>query len=177
MWSFLKHYDEAQPGKRKTASATPTGDWKSLMTFRILLLLFQSSRALSVFNFISTDRGLKIIRPVTIQNKPKSWSHAIVMRKMIFSSENPPKNNKIKKHDIPDLHRSLHRIRFYSEFCLQFRQHGNVSIIKMWSFLILLFQSSRALSVFNFISTDRGLKIGRPVTIQNKPKSWCTKKE
>jgi hypothetical protein len=26
MWSFLKHYDEAQPGKRKTASATPTED-------------------------------------------------------------------------------------------------------------------------------------------------------
>jgi hypothetical protein len=26
MWSFLKHYDGAQPGKRKTASATPTGD-------------------------------------------------------------------------------------------------------------------------------------------------------
>jgi hypothetical protein len=24
MWSFLKHYDRAQPGKRKTASATPT---------------------------------------------------------------------------------------------------------------------------------------------------------
>jgi hypothetical protein len=29
----------------------------------------------------------------------------------------------------------LHRIRFYLEFCLQFQQHGNVSIIKMWSFL------------------------------------------
>jgi hypothetical protein len=26
MWSFLKHYDGAQLGKRKTASATPTGD-------------------------------------------------------------------------------------------------------------------------------------------------------
>ena len=52
------------------------------------------------------------------------------MRKMIFSSEKPP-----KKHDVPDLYRSLHRIRFYLEFCLQFRQHGNVSIIKMWSFL------------------------------------------
>jgi hypothetical protein len=26
MWSFLKHYNGAQPGKRKTASATPTGD-------------------------------------------------------------------------------------------------------------------------------------------------------
>jgi hypothetical protein len=23
MWSFLKHYGGAQPGKRKTASATP----------------------------------------------------------------------------------------------------------------------------------------------------------
>ena len=23
MWSFLKHYDSARPGKRKTASATP----------------------------------------------------------------------------------------------------------------------------------------------------------
>jgi hypothetical protein len=45
------------------------------------------------------------------------------------------KINKIKKHDVPDLYRSLHRIRFYSEFRLQFRQHGNVSIIKMWSFL------------------------------------------
>jgi hypothetical protein len=38
MWSFLKHYDGAQPGKRIMASATPTGDWESLMTFRILLL-------------------------------------------------------------------------------------------------------------------------------------------
>ena len=45
----------------------------------------------------------------------------IVMRKMIFSS--PQKINKIKKHDVPDLHRSLHPIRFYLEFCLQFRQH------------------------------------------------------
>ena len=53
------------------------------------------------------------------------------MRKMIFPSEKPPK----KKHDIPDLYRSLQRIRFYLEFCLQFRQRGNVSIIKMWSFL------------------------------------------
>ena len=40
---------------------------------------------------------------------------------------------------------------------------------------LLLFQSSRAFSVFNFSSTGRGLKIGRPVTIQKlKP---CTKKE
>jgi hypothetical protein len=38
----------------------------------IPLLLFLSSRALYVFNFISTGRGLKIRRPVTIQNKPKS---------------------------------------------------------------------------------------------------------
>ena len=36
---------------------------------------------------------------------------------------------------------------------------------------LLLYQSSRTLSVFSFISTGRGLKIGRPVTIQNKPKS------
>jgi hypothetical protein len=49
--------------------------------------------------------------------------------------KSPQKINKIKKHDVPDLHRSLHRIRFYLEFCLQFRQHGNVSIINMWSFL------------------------------------------
>jgi hypothetical protein len=28
--------------------------------------------------------------------------------------------------------KNVHRIRFYLEF-LQFRQHGNVSIIKMWS--------------------------------------------
>jgi hypothetical protein len=46
-----------------------------------------------------------------------------VMRRLIFSSENPPKINKIKKHDVTDLYRSLHRIRFYLEFCLQFRQH------------------------------------------------------
>jgi hypothetical protein len=32
----------------------------------------------------------------------------IVMRKMIFSREKPPKSNKIKKHDVPDLHRSLY---------------------------------------------------------------------
>ena len=58
----------------------------------------------------------------------------IVMRKMIFLSEkSPQKINKIKKHDIPDLYRSLHRIHFYLKFCLQFQQHGNVSIIKMWS--------------------------------------------
>jgi hypothetical protein len=49
--------------------------------------------------------------------------------------KSPQKINKIKKHDVPDLYRSLHRIRFYLEFCLQFRQHGNVSIIKMWLFL------------------------------------------
>ena len=48
-----------------------------------------------------------------------------VMRRLIFSSENPPKINKIKKHDVTDLYRSLHRIRFYLEFCLQFPQHGN----------------------------------------------------
>ena len=59
----------------------------------------------------------------------------IVMRKMIFSSENPQKINKIKQHNVPDLYRSLHRIRFHLEFFLQFRQHGDVSIIKMWSFL------------------------------------------
>jgi hypothetical protein len=48
----------------------------------------------------------------------------IVMRKMIFSSEKPlEKIHKIKKHDIPDLYRSLHRIRFYLEFCLQFQQN------------------------------------------------------
>ena len=52
-----------------------------------------------------------------------------------FRVKSPQKINKIKKHDVPDLYRSLHRIRFYSEFWLQFRQHGNVSIIKMWSFL------------------------------------------
>ena len=51
------------------------------------------------------------------------------MRKMLFSSEKPP------KHDVPDLYRSLHQIRFYLEFCLQFRQDGSVSIIRMWSFL------------------------------------------
>jgi Na+/H+ antiporter NhaA len=50
-----------------------------------------------------------------------------------FRVKSPQKINKIKKHDIPDLYRSLHRIRFYLEFCLQFQQHGNVSIIKMWS--------------------------------------------
>jgi hypothetical protein len=47
----------------------------------------------------------------------------IVMRKMIFSSEKAPTINKIKKHDIPDLYRSLHRIRSYLEFCLQFRSY------------------------------------------------------
>jgi hypothetical protein len=49
--------------------------------------------------------------------------------------KSPQKICKTKKHDIPDLHRSLYRICFYLEFCLQFRQHGNVLIIKMWSFL------------------------------------------
>ena len=55
----------------------------------------------------------------------------IVMRKMIFSS--PQKINKIKKHNVPDLYRSLHRIRFYWEFCLvpatwQYVDHKNVVI-------------------------------------------------
>jgi hypothetical protein len=49
--------------------------------------------------------------------------------------KSPQKIIKIKKHDVPDLYRFLHRIRFYLELCLQFRQHGNVAIIKMWSFL------------------------------------------
>jgi hypothetical protein len=50
----------------------------------------------------------------------------IVMRRLIFSSEKPPTPPKLikkKKHDVPDLYRSLHRICFYLEFCLQFRQH------------------------------------------------------
>ena len=45
--------------------------------------------------------------------------------------KSPQKINKIKKHDVPDLYRSLHRIRFYLEFCLQFRQyvdHKNVVV-------------------------------------------------
>jgi hypothetical protein len=39
--------------------------------------------------------------------------------------KSPQKINKIKKHDVPDLNRSLHRIHFYLEICLhlQFRQH------------------------------------------------------
>ena len=52
-----------------------------------------------------------------------------------FRVKSPQKINKIKKHEVPNLYHSLHRIRFYLEFCLKFRQHGNVSIIKMWSFL------------------------------------------
>jgi hypothetical protein len=40
-----------------------------------------------------------------------------------FRVKSPQKIYKIKKHDIPDLYRSLHWIRFYLEFCLQFRQH------------------------------------------------------
>ena len=44
----------------------------------------------------------------------------------------PQKINEIKKHDVPDLYRSLHRIRFYLEFCLQFWQqcvdHENVVV-------------------------------------------------
>jgi hypothetical protein len=38
--------------------------------------------------------------------------------------KSPKKLIKIKKHDVPDLYRSLHQIRFYLEFCLQFWQHG-----------------------------------------------------
>jgi hypothetical protein len=53
----------------------------------------------------------------------------IVMRKMIFTSEKPPKIYKIKKHDVPDLYRSLHRIRFYLEFCSwQCVDHINVVV-------------------------------------------------
>ena len=36
-----------------------------------------------------------------------------------FRVKSPQKINKIKKHDVPDLYRSLHRIRFYLEICLQ----------------------------------------------------------
>jgi hypothetical protein len=42
--------------------------------------------------------------------------------------KSPQKTNKIKKHDVPDLHRSLHRICFYLE--LQFRQHGFPTSVK-----------------------------------------------
>jgi hypothetical protein len=43
--------------------------------------------------------------------------------------------------------------------------------IQVKDFITYMTTISRALSVSNFISTGRGLKIGRPVTIQNKPKS------
>ena len=43
-----------------------------------------------------------------------------------FQLKSPQTINEIKKHDVPDLYRSLHWIRFYLELCLQFRQHGNV---------------------------------------------------
>jgi hypothetical protein len=39
----------------------------------------------------------------------------IVMCKMLFSSEKPP------KHDVPDLYRSLHQIRFYLEYLMRLR--------------------------------------------------------
>jgi hypothetical protein len=53
----------------------------------------------------------------------------------MFGGHGDQQINKRKTHDVPDLYRSLHRILFYLEFCLQFRQHGNVSIINMWLFL------------------------------------------
>jgi hypothetical protein len=103
--------------------------WATQRSFQLKFLskticcdFYQSSRALSVFNFISTDRGLKIGRPSRINQKVEA----------------PKKSSEIQlgiPSNFADLYRSLHRIRFYSEFCLQFRQHGNVSIIKMWSFL------------------------------------------
>jgi hypothetical protein len=41
----------------------------------------------------------------------------------------PQKINQIKKHDVPDLYRSLHRICFYLEFCLQLCvDHKNVVV-------------------------------------------------
>jgi hypothetical protein len=43
--------------------------------------------------------------------------------------KSPQKINKIKKHDVPDLYRSLHRICFYLEFCLQLCvDHKNVVV-------------------------------------------------
>jgi hypothetical protein len=69
--------------------------------------------------------------------------------------KSPQKINKIKKHDVPDLYRFLHRIRFYLEFCLQFRQHGNVSIIKMWSLVNWTrIVSERGLVKISVIETD-----------------------
>jgi hypothetical protein len=48
-----------------------------------------------------------------------------------FRMKSPQKINKIKKHDIPDLNRSLHRIRFYLEICLQFRSRINQKVETM----------------------------------------------
>ena len=47
----------------------------------------------------------------------------------LFEWKAPQKINKIKKHDVPDLYRSLHRICFYLEFCLQLCvDHKNVVV-------------------------------------------------
>jgi hypothetical protein len=47
-----------------------------------------------------------------------------------FRVKSPQKINKIKKHDVPDLYCSLHRIRFYLEYCLQFQQQSKHIILK-----------------------------------------------
>jgi hypothetical protein len=68
MWSFLKHYDGAQPGKRKTTSATPTGDWESLMTFRILLNnIYQKQIKYHVFNAITNSELIELVPVFTIR--------------------------------------------------------------------------------------------------------------
>jgi hypothetical protein len=48
----------------------------------------------------------------------KTWNILWCVR-WSFRVKSPQKINKIKKHDVPDLYRSLHRICFYLEFCLQ----------------------------------------------------------
>ena len=77
----------------------------------------------------------------------------------------------------------LHYSRLF-EICFHFAGHRSLNFCRTYIFYVKLFWS-QAMSYryyyfslaerflyFNFISTGRCLKIGRPVTIQNKPKSW-----
>ena len=88
----------------KYLGMTPSGTTVVLLLFFIFLVFpFVCSSHLCILSYLHVPYGAFFI------NKEFEY---IVMRKMIFSSEKPQKIIKIKKHDVPDLYRSLHQILF-----------------------------------------------------------------
>jgi hypothetical protein len=68
MWSFLKHYDEAQPGKRKTASVLNRVNFSKFGIPSWIWLLFFGAW-FQLFGLFWMVTGLPIFRPLPVLMK------------------------------------------------------------------------------------------------------------